>query len=272
MKNFLLIILIILPNYLSAKSKCSEKLCLDLNIVNKSLNIVIQNNYPHQISLQLNLEPNDVVDLTSPQNLIIKASSTKKLKLSLYNINKLTELQASYKWMFGNYEATNTYIYHLPYAQNKSYLVGQGNNGEFTHKDKHKYAIDWNMDIGSNIHAARSGFVVKLENNYKESGNSEEFLEKSNYIKILHDDGTSATYAHIKFNGTLVKINERVSQGELIAYSGNTGYSSGPHLHFHVSKPKITKNNIIEETILVEFQNCQAKKIIPETGKKYPNC
>ena len=41
MKNFLLIILIILPNYLSAKSKCSEKLCLDLNIVNKSLFVLL---------------------------------------------------------------------------------------------------------------------------------------------------------------------------------------------------------------------------------------
>jgi len=57
---------------------------------------------------------------------------------------------------------------------------------------------------------------------------------KANHILILHEDGTLGVYSHLSPNHTTVSFGQRVDAGTLIGYSGNTGYSSGPHLHFAV--------------------------------------
>ena len=51
---------------------------------------------------------------------------------------------------------------------------------------------------------------------------------------IKHADDTFGVYWHMKHNGVLVKVGDKVKQGDDIARSGNTGNSSGPHLHFDV--------------------------------------
>ena len=53
-------------------------------------------------------------------------------------------------------------------------------------------------------------------------------------MQVLHDDGTTAVYAHLQLDTVRVRPGQRVQRGEYIANSGNTGYSSGPHLHFVV--------------------------------------
>jgi murein DD-endopeptidase MepM/ murein hydrolase activator NlpD len=56
-----------------------------------------------------------------------------------------------------------------------------------------------------------------------------------NHIMIKHDDGTVAFYAHLKQGSIVVKVGERVSQGQRIGESGNSGNTQGqPHLHFGV--------------------------------------
>jgi murein DD-endopeptidase MepM/ murein hydrolase activator NlpD len=64
----------------------------------------------------------------------------------------------------------------------------------------------------------------------------EECKKFNNYITIMHDDGSFAIYNHIKHNGGLVKIGDVVKKGDIIALSGNVGYSNGPHLHFECFK------------------------------------
>ncbi|MBX0289588.1 M23 family metallopeptidase [Hymenobacter sp. HSC-4F20] len=61
--------------------------------------------------------------------------------------------------------------------------------------------------------------------------------EQGNYIVIFHEDGTYATYVHFRHEGSLVQPGQTVTKGQPIGYSGNTGWSSGPHLHFEVDTP-----------------------------------
>jgi murein DD-endopeptidase MepM/ murein hydrolase activator NlpD len=84
------------------------------------------------------------------------------------------------------------------------------------------------MAIGTKILAARAGTVVNVVQTFDGIG------LKSNYIMIEHEDGTRAMYAHIKKNGSLVKIGDPVEQGQLIAFSGMVGQTINPHLHFVV--------------------------------------
>ncbi len=140
----------------------------------------------------------------------------------------------SYKWHYGVVDARPDldYAYALPYKRNTSHVMIQGFNGEFSHKGK--YAIDWEMPEGTAICAARGGVVIAVTEKYNVGGQYEELTKKANYIEILHNDGSIGRYAHLKKNGARVSVGQRVKRGQVIGWSGNTGYSGGPHLHFEV--------------------------------------
>lgn len=127
------------------------------------------------------------------------------------------------------------YQYDLPFPVGESHELIQGNNGVFTHNEpRSQYAFDFIMDEGSLVSAARGGVVVFVEERYNQGGDDKKLMDKGNQIAICHDDGTIAAYAHIKHNGAIVKVGDRVFAGQTIAFSGNTGYTTGPHLHFVV--------------------------------------
>lgn len=124
--------------------------------------------------------------------------------------------------------------YSLPVDENSAWELGQEFNGEYSHNDEqNRYAVDFVVPIGTPVLAARSGIVMETIGSYDRGGqNAKVYASRSNFIRILHDDGSMALYAHLKENGVLVSPGERVGLGDVIGYSGNTGYSSGPHLHF----------------------------------------
>jgi len=65
-------------------------------------------------------------------------------------------------------------------------------------------------------------------------------IEDNNKVIISHADGNVSEYLHIKQNGAVVQKGQKVMRGDLIAYSGNTGNSRAPHLHFQLRKGSLT--------------------------------
>ncbi|MGG2398523.1 peptidoglycan DD-metalloendopeptidase family protein [Pseudomonas sp. SH1-B] len=109
----------------------------------------------------------------------------------------------------------------------------QGANGTYSHfTAKGRYAVDIAMPEGTPIVAARAGMVVKTENQQSGRGNN----PAGNFVRILHDDGTMGVYLHLMKGSVSVREGQRVETGSLLARSGNTGNSTGPHLHFVVQR------------------------------------
>lgn len=125
--------------------------------------------------------------------------------------------------------------YLLPLRQD-ALRIDQGYGGTFSHADpENRYAVDFAAAIGTPVQAARAGVVMQVESDFDRAGlKLERFGGRANLIRILHDDGSMAVYAHLKPEGVLVRVGQQVRAGQQIGLSGNTGFTTGPHLHFAV--------------------------------------
>jgi murein DD-endopeptidase MepM/ murein hydrolase activator NlpD len=90
--------------------------------------------------------------------------------------------------------------------------------------------LDFGCDIGTPVKAAKAGLVIKagLSSGY------------GNLVLVDHGDGVVTAYAHN--SRFAVEIGDDVAAGQVIAYSGNTGHSTGPHVHFEVRINGVPKN------------------------------
>jgi murein DD-endopeptidase MepM/ murein hydrolase activator NlpD len=157
-------------------------------------------------------------------------------------------------------------IYELPYAPGGKFKVTQGYNGKFSHKGSNQYATDWQMPEGTLVCAARAGVVVKVKDSSDKGGGSLAYDRYNNFVLIRHDDGTLGHYCHLQKGGCLVKAGQRVATGDAIAHSGNTGFSSGPHLHFSVFK---TRNGRERISLPVRFKTEGEKVVTLAAGRSY---
>jgi murein DD-endopeptidase MepM/ murein hydrolase activator NlpD len=132
----------------------------------------------------------------------------------------------------GRVKPDNSYIYSLPFAKGSKFLLIQAYNSSMSHKKE--ISLDFKMKAGSKVCAARAGVVTAVEESNDEGGLKDEYLSKGNHIIITHNDGSLAMYWHLQKDGALVNTGDTVLQGSLIGYSGNTGYTAFPHLHFQV--------------------------------------
>lgn len=123
--------------------------------------------------------------------------------------------------------------YLLP-LQQSGMKIDQGYGGSFSHTDpQNLYAIDFSAAVGTPVVAARDGVVMQVESDFDQAGlNLEKYGGRANFVRIVHDDGSMALYAHLKLEGVLVRVGQRVRAGQQIGLSGNTGFTTGPHLHF----------------------------------------
>ena len=154
--------------------------------------------------------------------------------------------------------------YRVPYAIANEYAVTQAYPNVSTHDTPDAYhAVDIAMPVGTNIFAARGGIVFDVaDSNFRGGLDRERDGPGANIIRVLHDDGTYAIYAHLNWNTIRVRPGDRVQRGEYIADSGNTGFSSGPHLHFVV----IRNAGMKPESVPLRFEGANSNAVVPATG------
>lgn len=165
------------------------------------------------------------------------------LQLALFypaNLQLPSNLSYSYQCTLGDPSAVHdpTALYRLPFPDGRTFPLTQAyGSPPTTHTTPDSlHAVDFTMPVGTPIVAARAGMIIKVDQSHEYGGHEPALLGKANTVTILHDDGTMALYAHLAPGQPLVNIGQQVSEGQQIAVSGSTGYSTGPHLHFAVLK------------------------------------
>jgi murein DD-endopeptidase MepM/ murein hydrolase activator NlpD len=161
--------------------------------------------------------------------------------------------------------------FKLPFPIGKSIVCTQGNNTSSSHNGTAKYAFDFSMPIGSTVTAMRGGVVANIvETNdngncpYVNGACDASCRNSYNYVSIKHDDGTYALYIHLDKNGVLVNSGQVITQGQVIAKSGNSGCSSGPHLHV-----MLTNTSYYSQSIPMRFCDVSTNNGVPTGGNTY---
>ena len=158
------------------------------------------------------------------------------------------------------------YLYALPFQSGSTYRLLQGYGSRFSHTGLEEFAIDVDMPIGTPVHAARPGIVVRTESSNTRGCWDEGCGRWANFIVILHSDGTTGEYYHLGHHGVIVDVGDEVVRGQKIGYSGNTGHTTRPHLHFAVYR--VTESGDTQ-SIAVRFDTANGIIARPRHGKRY---
>lgn len=206
------------------------------------LEVFARNTKTYPVTIELNIQfENLKPDKNLPYTAVISPrDNTKIMELTYTDLEKGWEYRSSYRYYMGDVFArhNDSFAYRLPFPKGDSYRITQGFGGGFSHGGELQHALDFDMPEGTPIYAARPGTVVMLEEGNTEGGPTEDMMEFANFITVIHDDGTFADYSHLRHNGVNVQVGQQVRMGQLIGYSGATGFATGPHLHFVVKKTK----------------------------------
>jgi hypothetical protein len=196
---------------------------------------------PVEVELTLKDSVNVLAEPSLPARFVIPAQTER----TLVGIGALDQRQ-SFSYRLGMSSVPGRPISTLveglvilpPFSASEAYSVSQGFEGESTHHTPDsQYAIDLAMPVGTAVHAVRNGTVMDIEEDFNRGGNNyDKYAHKANHIRILHADGTMAVYAHLDLASVSVRPGARIRAGQKIARSGNTGFSSGPHLHFAIQQ------------------------------------
>jgi murein DD-endopeptidase MepM/ murein hydrolase activator NlpD len=229
----------------------------------------VDNDYPCKQSLKIVFDKVVNICPSNSQHFFIEPLAKRKFLFSVRPCN--TDTVWSYHYRYWRCAGDTTlseydkkFAYNLPYPKGVEYKVSQGYFGTYSHQDE--YAIDFKMPEGSAVCAMRGGIIINTKSDSNIGGGNRKYIDEGNFVLIYHDDGTLASYYHFQQNGVVVQIGEKVTQGQLIGYSGNTGFSSGPHLHVEVRLPYFTTKKTIETKFKIG-----GKLVTLEEGIYYKN-
>jgi murein DD-endopeptidase MepM/ murein hydrolase activator NlpD len=208
------------------------------------------------VSIEIDFKTENLKASGEEREVYVIPPKSKRYKITEFTfVKKGKEVKLSYasRVNFGDHfqsDCDTDFAYYLPFKNGDEFMLWQGYNGAFSHQNEN--SLDFNMPMGTEIYSARAGIVCKVIESNSRHCKERECAKYNNYIRVYHDDGTFAEYTHIRKDGSIVNEGDTISIGQLIGYSGNVGWASGPHLHFTVFLQRIEKRNTLKTKFLVD--------------------
>lgn len=252
------------PNLWAQSCENGQLVCVQYEQIGETLMVSAQNHSIRAVSLSVSVNQQVIQNGHQATFEIAPQTSTTLGQYTIDHGNGQT-LKISSQWVYGrlNTPHEHQYLYALPYKRNTRATVSQTCQGQLSHHDSN--ALDFAMPEGTEFFAIRDGVVIEVIEHFYQNGNTRAYADFSNLVRVEHNDGSISSYYHLQQYGVLVEVGQRVSQGDLLGYSGNTGFSTGPHLHVEVNKS--TGFNHIE-SIAVQFKTSSGIAYCPAKGSK----
>ena len=254
----------------SADSCKDEWFCVDALNQDGAIELRAKNlrNYPITFTLRVKSEDMHIDGPETVTLTLAPRQSESVVTLNAAGGGRTGSYDYFYEWAVGDKDAQHDddHVYALPYEPGKSYRVLQGYGSRFSHTGLEEFAIDFDMPEGTPVHAARAGIVARVVESHTRGCWDRGCGKFANFIVVLHEDGTTGEYYHLEKDGSAVSVGQRVERGQLIGYSGNTGHSTMPHLHFAVYRATEWGNT---QSIPVLFDSAQGTIHRPRRGGRY---
>ncbi len=235
-----------------------------------SVEIVAHNEFHAPVEVRIEFKQITGLEYPHPDE-VLRWVVDPRSDLLLLDLDFLTDIDSRYiefefEYMPGDPTSKHAAVdgYRVPFSSGLGFEITQTYPEAITHQTLDSiFAVDIAMPVGTDIIAARSGIVIEVAStNFRGGLNLARDGQAANIVRILHDDGTFSLYAHLNWNSIRVQPGDRVRAGQYIADSGNSGFSSGPHLHFSIQRNAGLKI----ESLPVVFNGPSSTSIVPATG------
>jgi murein DD-endopeptidase MepM/ murein hydrolase activator NlpD len=270
MRNLLLVLFLSIPRVLAAEESCAVAMgtvCLDAVQSGSSVAVSANNRETYEVTVTTNANLENMTPSAKlPYTRTLDGGFRGPILTIRANPQGAWKWSYSFHWTIGSLQARHddSVVYDLPYRGKQTVI--QGFHGALSHTGDFEYAVDFGMPVGTPVHAAREGIVAGTRSNMTEGGADRVKYENgANFILIRHADGTLGSYDHLKQGGVAVKVGDRVSRGQLIGYSGLTGFTTGPHLHFFVFR---ANDGFTRQSFPIRFRTATGI-VTPMQGQSY---
>lgn len=229
-----------------AEESCAKDVCVETVQEGTTVAFTVKNLQAADATVTFKVElTNMVASEPMPYTLTVQGKSSRQaFTLSIEDDAKAWRYQYWFHWITGSKDAKydDEYAYALPYHSGAAFKVIQAFHGTYSHFGEQEYAIDWEMPEGTAILAARAGVVVGVK------------------------EDEEREYVHLRKDGATVNIGDAVAAGDQLGFSGNTGFSSTPHLHFWIFK---ALDGYTRASFPIRFKTHEGSPIRLKQGRKY---
>ncbi len=262
----------LLPAKTLEQRECAPKVfCISRKRVKHKVEFYVEFESPVEVTITVDFSR--FRNMRASVNLPYTATVRRKGKHKLFEIWQARprgepDYNYNFSWRWGDARAKHDdkYVYSLPFKPGQKFIVSQAANGTYSHYGDAKHSIDFALPERTTVVAAREGQLIAMRQDGREGGMSEEMAGKENYIRIRHSDGTIAGYYHLDHLGAMLTHGSYVAVGQVIGYSGSTGRSSAPHLHFEVHRPLDGNRRM---TIPVKFRALEGEPLSLKAHRFY---
>lgn len=183
-------------------------------------------------------QKNELLSETQSTEAVYQASLAEKLEQKREFESLLLELESQLQIAISkdSYAGNNPGLFSWPVEGYRvTQFFGNTDFAKTAYNGRGHSGIDFATPIGTPVRAVMDGTIIGVGNTenygaYDSAGRYRKCISYGGWFVVKHDNGLATLGAHLSM--TKVQVGQRVKRGEIIAYTGNTGYSTGPHLHF----------------------------------------